>query len=178
MHVSPIFPQRTKKLAHSPPFFSTFPMLPILLDSAPVMHRKRVILALAAGLQHVTPRGVGILRLGRRVGCTNRKKVWQQAIAKGTPPAGGGGGGGRCLWPWQAPNPHPHQKNFPRAKKDIYQRDRIFEADFKYANFFWPLTHPPHGGRGGGSPEAIACLATHDVSAWGAHGSCVLTPLP
>ena len=53
MHVPPIFPQRTKKLAHSPPFSPTFPMLPIFLDSAPVMHRKRVILAL--GLPSIPP---------------------------------------------------------------------------------------------------------------------------
>ena len=49
MQVSPIFPRRTNKFAHLPPFNPTFPMLPIFLDSAPVMHQKRVILALALG---------------------------------------------------------------------------------------------------------------------------------
>ena len=47
MQVSPISPQRTKNFAHLPQFSPTFPILPIFLDSAPVMHRKRVILALA-----------------------------------------------------------------------------------------------------------------------------------
>ena len=40
-----------------------------------------------------------------------------------------GGGGGGCLGPWLAPaDPptHPHQKNFPRAKNEIYLRGRKF----------------------------------------------------
>ena len=40
---------------------------------------------------------------------------------------------------------HAGTKNFPWAKKEIYQRGREFEADFRHTNFFGPLT--PHPSR-------------------------------
>ena len=60
-----------------------------------------------------------------------------------TPPPGGRGGG---LGPWPAsagpPTPR-HQKHFPRVKNETYERGRKSEAEFRYTNYFWPLTHPP-----------------------------------
>ena len=48
------------------------------------------------------------------------------------------------VWGPGQPRPtHQHQKNFPQAKSEIYSRGRKFEADFRYTNFFWPLTPPP-----------------------------------
>ena len=55
---------------------------------------------------------------------------------------GAGGGGGGCLGPCPAPaDPpgRPHQKTFPPAKNEIYQRGRFSVHKL----FFWPLTHPP-----------------------------------
>ena len=63
-----------------------------------------------------------------------------------TPPGGGGGRG--CLGPWPAPADRPtrtHQKNFPPAKNEIYQRGRKFKAEFRYTNFLASDTLPPVG---------------------------------
>ena len=48
---------------------------------------------------------------------------------------------------------HPHQKTFPQAKNEIYQRGRKFQADFRYTKFLWSLTPPP--GVRVFSPQAI-----------------------
>ena len=58
----------------------------------------------------------------------------------------GGGGEGQIGPPgfWLThPPTHPHQKIFPQEKDEIYQRGPNLEVDFRYTNFFWPLTHPP-----------------------------------
>ena len=64
-------------------------------------------------------------------------------------PRGGGGLFGALASPGRLTHPPPHlyQKNFPPSKNEIYQRDRKFEADFTYRNFFWPLTPSPPEGR-------------------------------
>ena len=64
----------------------------------------------------------------------------------------GGGVFGALASPRQLTPPHPHQKSFPPAKNEMYQRGQKFEAEFRYTNFF--LASDPHvpGGGGGGSP--------------------------
>ena len=84
--------------------------------------------------------------------------------------AGGGGGallsdpggGGSCgaLVGAGRPHPHPHQKNFTPAQNEICSRGRKLEANFRYTNFFWPLSHPVPPGKGGG----IFCTSTTSKS--------------
>ena len=59
------------------------------------------------------------------------------------------GGGGCCLGPWRAPadKPNPqHQKSFPPAKNELYQRGRKFEVDFRQEKVFVAADPPPLGG--------------------------------
>ena len=50
---------------------------------------------------------------------------------------------GGVVWgpgqPRPTPSPPPHQKRFPPAKNEMYQRGRKFEANFRYTNFFFSL---------------------------------------
>ena len=81
--------------------------------------------------------------------------------------------GGEGVWgPGRSPTP-PHQKTVLWQKMKF---GRKFEADFRYTNFFWPLTLPqqsparkgPGGGGPGGALRLKAGFRGGDGSGWGA----------
>ena len=76
-------------------------------------------------------------------------------------------GGGGVFGALASPPTHPHQKKFPQAKNEIYQRGRKFEVNFRYTNLFLasdPPTHPPPPpGAGGFAHQAIACCGVTAV---------------
>ena len=59
------------------------------------------------------------------------------------PPPRGGGGGGLARPRPTPPPPPPTSEEFSSGKNKIYQRGGKFEVNFRYTNFFWPLTHLP-----------------------------------
>ena len=98
------------------------------------------------------PRRLGVPKLGDEAGQV--VLPWAQGAPGGQAIAKGPGGlFGALASPGRPPHP-PHQKIFPPAKNEIYQRGRKFEADFRHTNFVLASDPPPPPlwGVGGGCP--------------------------
>ena len=56
-----------------------------------------------------------------------------------------GGGWAQIAPPgfWLTTPPYTHEKIFHQEKNEIHQTGPKLEVDFRYTNFFWPLTPPP-----------------------------------
>ena len=78
-----------------------------------------------------------------------------------------GRGGRGCLGPWPTHHPsipHPHQKNFPQAKNEIYSRGRKFEADCRYTNLFLASAPPPPGSRAIAWPGGVRLGSSRGIA--------------